>query len=263
VSNGRRVILTRPSSDSQAWHTGIASAGYLVADWPLIAIQALTDTQQLQTLLTQWPYFQAVMFVSRNAVVHTFSAGNPVTSWGSTRCWATGPGTRQALLQAGVPQSLIDAPDEQAGQFDTEALWQVVRPALQPAKPVLILRGSEADQIETAVQGVGRDWLMQQLQAAGVPVQTVAVYQRVCPQWDPVQRDMARQAGADGSVWVFSSSQAIVNLQKLLPTQDWSLAKAIATHERIARAATQAGIGQVVVCKPVLGSLLASLESLA
>jgi len=263
VSSGRRVILTRPSSDSQVWHTGIASAGYTVADWPLIAIQAASDTQALHTSLTQWPHYQAVMFVSRNAVNHTFSSGKPAVGWGQTRCWATGPGTRQALLQAGVPQALIDAPDEQVGQFDTEALWQVVRPGLLADKPVLILRGSEADQAETAAQGVGRDWLMQQLQAAGVAVQTVAVYQRVCPQWDEVQREQARLAGADGSVWVFSSSQAIVNVQKLLPGQDWSLAKALATHERIALAATQAGVGNVVVCKPVLGSMLASLESLA
>jgi uroporphyrinogen-III synthase len=255
--------LTRPSSDNHAWHKGIAATGHQVVDWPLIEIQAVSDKQRLLAVLNDWPLYQAVMFVSRNAVLHTFSVGKPAAGWGSTRCWATGPGTRQALLEAGVPQTLIDAPDEQAGQFDTEALWQVVRPVLLADKLVLILRGSDADQADTALEGVGRDWLMQQLQAAGLPVQTVAVYQRGCPIWDDLQREAARRAASDGSVWVFSSSQALVNLARLLPGQDWSLTKAITTHERIASAARQAGMVQVAICKPVLGHLLASLESLA
>ena len=42
-----------------------------------------------------------------------------------------------------------------------------------------------------------------------------------------------------------------------------SVAKAIATHDRIAQAAVQLGVGNVVVCKPALSELLSSLESLA
>ena len=76
-------------------------------------------------------------------------------------------------------------------------------------------------------------------------------------------RDLATAAASDGSVWVFTSSQAIAHLKQLLPDVLWKAAKAIATHDRIAQAAVQLGVGNVVVCKPALSELLSSLESLA
>ena len=242
---------------------GLQAAGYEVLNWPLIDIAPAADPALIFQALTDWQQYQSVMFVSRNAVTHTFNAGRPATGWGLTRCWATGPGTRQALLEAGVPAHLIDAPAANATQFDTEALWQVVHPQLLTDKPVLILRGSEADQDESAAQGVGRDWLMQQLSQAGVTVNTLAVYQRGCPQWTQERLEQAGLSASDGSVWVFSSSQAVINLQTLLPGQDWSATTAIATHERIGRAASLAGAGRVRLCKPSVEALLASLESLA
>ena len=201
------------------------------------------------------------MFVSRNAVNHALTIAAGELDWNHTRCWVTGPGSRQALTDAGIPTHAIDSPDEAAAQFDTEALWRVVQPQLRTNQTVLILRGSQADQADTAQEGVGRDWLMKQLQAAGVQVQTLAVYQRQCPVWDQALLAQACEAATDGSVWVFSSSQAVANLQKLLPDQDWSSAIALATHARIAQAATQAGFTQVQICKPVLAALIASLES--
>jgi uroporphyrinogen-III synthase len=263
LATGRRVILTRPASDSQTWNQGLQAAGYEVHDWPLIEIAPATNQALIHQALADWQQYQAVMFVSRNAVTHAFLCGKPAAGWGDTRCWATGPGTHLALSQAGVPAYLIDAPAADANQFDTEALWQVVHTKLLSDKPVLILRGSEAEQLETAAQGVGRDWLMQQLALAGVAVNTLAVYERACPSWTQAQLGQASSAASDGSVWVFSSSQAVVNLQKLLPAQDWSSALVVATHERIAQAAKSAGVRSVQVCKPTLAALQSSLESLA
>ena len=238
------------------------AAGYEVLDWPLINIAPATNQTWVRQALADWQQYQAVMFVSRNAVTHTFQAGKPAAGWGDTRCWATGPGTHQALLEAGVPAYLIDAPAADATQFDTEALWQVIHAKLANDKPVLILRGNEAEQLETSAQGVGRDWLMQQLTHAGVTVNTLAVYERGCPSWTQEQLKQASTAASDGSVWVFSSSQAVVNLQKLLPEQDWSSALVVATHERIAQAAKSAGVRSLLVCKPTLAALQSSLESL-
>lgn len=261
MQQGRRVILTRPSSDNQAWAAGLQQAGYPVQVWPLIDIATLDLNPPLSDTLAHKPPCQAIMFVSRNAVKHAMPALAGVVDWATTRCWVTGPGSRQALLAAGVPAAAIDAPHESAAQFDTEALWQVVRPGLKKDQPVLILRGSEADQSDSQMQGVGRDWLTQQLQSVGVPVLARAVYQRQCPVWHQDQCAQAALAATDGSVWVLSSSQAVAHLQKLLPAQPWAAAKALATHERIAQAAHQIGFIQIKVCKPTLSALLASLES--
>ena len=47
-----------------------------------------------------------------------------------------------------------------------------------------------------------------------------------------------------------------------MPSQRWQLARALATHSRIALAARQAGFGLVLESRPVLPELLLSIESL-
>ena len=180
-----------------------------------------------------------------------------------TRCWATGPGTRQALRDAGVPDTLIDSPPPDAAQFDTESLWPVVQAKLQPLKPVLLLRGSDGDQEDPSSQGSGRDWLLRQLAMSGVTVDILSVYQRSVPRWDKYRLQEARVAAQDGSIWLFSSSQALDNLASLLPGQDWGATRAMATHERIVQTAKTMGMGKVIFCRPSVGEVLASLESLA
>ena len=261
MSRRHGVILTRPAAELAVWAKALQKDGYQVQSWPLIELQANADTMRLNRVLASWHGYQAVMFVSRAAVQHSLQNHTPKAGWGLTRCWATGPGTRQALLEAGVPMGLIDSPPPSAAQFDTEALWRVVQPKLQVDRAVLVLRGSDADKPDSAAEGVGRDWLINQLQAVGLPVDSMAVYQRNLPVWDAPQLLKARHAAHDGSIWMFSSSQSVHNLAQLVPNQDWSQAKALATHERIAQAALHLGFCEVRVSKPSMAEVLASLES--
>jgi uroporphyrinogen-III synthase len=92
-------------------------------------------------------------------------------------------------------------------------------------------------------------------------VSTVLAYRRVAPQWSDAERANAAQAAADGSVWLFSSSEAVAHLRRLLPTQSWQQARAVATHGRIAQAAEQAGFGVVHVSRPTLEDVVASIKS--
>jgi uroporphyrinogen-III synthase len=183
---------------------------------------------------------------------------SPTHSWASTRCWATGPGTQQALLAAGVPPALVDMPDAQAGQFDTEHLWQGVQHQVQPGQQVLLVRGTDADAPSTA--GQGRDWLSEQLSQAGVQVQGLASYVRSAPVWDAAQCAQARAAAQDGSIWLFSSSQALRHLHALLPEQHWGQARALVTHPRIAETAQQLGWGVVRTSRPSAAEIRSSLE---
>ena len=129
---------------------------------------------------------------------------------------------------------------------------------------VLIVRGSdEGTAPEQAQSGSGRDWLTQQLQAAGVTVSWVAAYARSAPVWTPAQREQAQQAATDGSVWCFSSSQAVTHLQQLLPEQNWASARCVATHARIAQTAQTVGFGEVFTTRPLVADVVSSLESLA
>lgn len=177
------------------------------------------------------------------------------------RCWATGPGTRQALIDVGVAEAHIDSPPIDAAQFDSEALWRVVCTQVSTDQRVLVVRGSDASAISQ--NGSGRDWLAQQISAAGAQVDWVSAYERTVPTWTTAQTAQAQAAASDGSVWVFSSSQAVGHLQQLLPAQHWGHARCVATHARIAQAAQDAGFGQVLSTKPRVADVLACLESLA
>jgi uroporphyrinogen-III synthase len=257
------IILTRPLAEGVTWANGLKKAGYRVKNWPLIEVTPLTDVMRLKTALDAWHGYQAVMFVSRAAVSSALGSMKPKAGWGMTRCWATGPGTRAALREVGVPDSLIDSPAPDAAQFDTEALWSVVQSKVQALRPVLLLRGSDADHIDVNTQGAGRDWLLRQLGMKEIPVDILSVYQRSIPPWDNLRLEEAQIAAHDGSVWLFSSSQALENLAALMPAQDWSVTRAVATHERIAQTAKAMGMAKVKFCRPSLLEVLASLESLA
>lgn len=163
-----------------------------------------------------------------------------------TRVWTPGPGTARQALALGVPAALIDGPAPDAAQFDSEALWAQVAAQVRPGDRVLIVRGL----------GSGREWLAEQIRAAGGTVDFVAAYQRSAPKFTAEQLALAQAAAHDGSLWLFSSSEAIAHL----PGADWSQARAIATHPRIAQAARTAGFGGVSTCKPALADVVSALK---
>jgi uroporphyrinogen-III synthase len=267
-----RVILTRPAGQSRAWQETLQSAGHEVLDWPLIETLAADSPAAIDQAWQDRAGCRAWMFVSTPAVHHFFARRPSGVEVEAVRCWATGPGTRRALLQCGVAEAQIDAPADDAPQFDTENLWTLVRPqvaAWPPGQAVAIVRGTEAPSgadaqagSQAEQTGVGRDWLAEQLVAQGVQVRWVVAYQRGAPRWDPAQQQRARQALTDGSVWVFSSSLAVQYLAELLPQTSCSAARAVATHDRIAQVLRSHGWGQVTLCKPQASELMRHIASL-
>ena len=127
---------------------------------------------------------------------------------------------------------------------------------------MLIVRGSDGEN-DSASQGVGRDWFSQRVREAGAAVDLVVSYQRARPRLDAAQLQLAREAAVDGSVWLFSSSEALTHLLACLPGQDWRAARAVATHARIAAAARQADFGSVHESRPALADIKGSIESMS
>ena len=264
-----RVIVTRPAREATHWVEQLGAHGISALALPLIAITPCTAPaaqQALQQARAQQEQYRALMFVSGNAVVHFFESNRPLAldkqalAAIKTRAWAPGPGTARALEQAGVPRAQIDGPAADAPQFDSEALWQQVAPQIRPGDRVLIVRGCSEGATDQA-QGSGRDWLAQQIDAAGGQVEFVAAYQRSAPQLTAAEVALAQQAAQDGSLWLLSSSEAVAHLAQALPGQHWGAAQALTTHPRIADAARRAGFGAVRECRPALPDVVASIES--
>lgn len=247
------MLVTRPRQEAQRWVDELQAAGVRAEALPLLEISPVLDAAALAALWDSLDGCAALMFVSGNAVSQFFAAG-PRPWPAHLRCLAPGPGTARALRAQGVPPSQIDAPPAQAAQFDSEALWQVIAGQPWQGRKVLIVRGFSGEEAVSS----GREWLSAQLRAAGAQVEAVAVYQRSAPRFDAAQRDRMAAAQTDGSLWLFSSSEAIAHLPGEL---NWARARALATHPRIAEAARRAGFGSVRQSRPSVADVLASIES--
>jgi uroporphyrinogen-III synthase len=247
------VVVTRPAAEGERWAGRLRERGIDAIVLPLLAIGPAPDPAALQAAARAGDQYAAIMFVSPNAVAGFF-AGGPLPA--RARCWAPGPGTADALRAAGVPAERIDAPQAEAAQFDSESLWQEVQAQLRAGDRLLLVRGADGEG-----RSQGRDWLAQQLAGRGVQVDTVLAYTRGAPTWNAAACELARNAARDGSWWLFSSSEGATHLASLLPGQDWSAARALATHPRIAEAVRTLGFGEVHASRPGFDEVVASIES--
>jgi uroporphyrinogen-III synthase len=292
---GQRVIVTRPAHDAGDWVQQLQQNGFAGEALPLIDIAAASSAADVQAVAQAWQAigsYAACMFVSGNAVRFFFESNmalrqhlpgltaiNNVANqrWEplppTLRFMAPGPGTAAALLAAGVPAGQIDAPPLDADQFDSEALWQVVGQRDWHGRRVLVVRGVTGQDHEASETGgttdkrvvsSSRDWITRQWQAAGAEVDFVGVYERRAPLWTQAQVQRTRLASADGSVWLFSSSEAVLNLiqQPGLEGVDWGRAVAVATHPRITATVRDIGWGVVAESRPALTDILSCLRSI-
>jgi uroporphyrinogen-III synthase len=258
-----QVLVTRPAREAQRWVAQLQARGFDAFALPLIDIGPMDDLRPIQEAWQHLGEYAAVMFVSANAVAQFFEAkvAIPSLEWCSeainTRAWSTGPGTSAALQLAGLARTQIDAPGDDATQFDSEALWARVGAKVRPGQRVLIVRGGDA-----TGQGTGRDWLADRLADAGGLVDRLIAYRRLAPVLSEAQRAQARRAATDGAVWVFSSSEAVGHLVRQFPAQGWNGARAVATHPRIAETVRRAGFGVVCESRPTLDAVVSSIKSL-
>ena len=282
--------MTRPRLEADVWVKQLRALHFDAVALPLIHIGAPADNGDVAKARESLNQYSAVMFVSSNAVRYFYPSNmplaglfidsiaiknivNPEIKAVKPRMWATGPGTRDALLAQSVPADLIDSPDSGAAQFDSEALWNIVKNQVKLGDKVLIVRGRSlglkgANGVESAKMN-GRPWLADQLIATGVQVDEVISYERCAPVFDAAELALLRQASADQSIWLLSSSEAVANLCSISGLSsslglglNWSQARAIATHPRIARAAKDAGFGVVYESRPLLADVVASIESM-
>ena len=266
------AIVTRPEHEALAWVAALEQRGIAALALPLIGIGPAPDAPALQAARQRLTDYRAIMLVSGNAAQQFFEPNTALALMGHalaaiktdipdirTRVWSPGPGTAQTLQRLGIPAALIDCPAADAVQFDSEALWEQVHAQITPGERVLIVRGAEAD---APPHGSGREWLAQQIQAAGGQVEFVVAYSRSAPQFTLAQIAQAQAAANNGAVWLLSSSQALGHLCAALPEQDWHRARALATHPRITEAARAAGFGAVYECRPALQDVIEALENL-
>jgi uroporphyrinogen-III synthase len=283
----RPVVITRPAAQAAIWQQALQDAGYPVLLLPLLSIHPAPDVQAVRAAWLRLQQWDALMFVSANAIDAFFAQRPADLAWPqhdhAPRAWVPGPASAHALRAAGVPGHLIDAPAAQAEQLDSESLWEQVHAQAGPGFELLVVRGGVASAVpgvghavsQDAQRGTGRDWLGDQVQSAGGKVDWLQAYQRGAPAWGDAEHTLAARARDDGAVWLFSSSECAAHLDALtrkpaLPDPDsagdtrscWSGSVAVATHPRIAQAVRATGFGTVYLSRAALADVLASIESI-
>lgn len=256
---GRRVVLTRPAASTAVWTKALQASGYATTSLPLLEVVPEPDASARDAARAHLNRWQAVMFVSGNAVRYFLHDATPAILDGApqVRAWAPGPATAHGLQAWGWPADRLDGPDAHAAQFDSEALWARVAPQARPGVRVLIVRGGDA-----SGKVAGRAWLAQQIVAAGGVVDQLVVYRRQAPTWSQPMRQAAEDARADGSIWIFSSAEAARNLPALGGIARWDGVPAVVTHERIAAAARALGFDVRAVTRPHPRDVVAALDGL-
>ena len=246
-----RLIVTRPAAQAQSWVQALQAQGLDAVALPLIKIAPVADLHVLTEAWAALAQQALVFFVSANAVEYFFAQRPAGGSWpAATLAAAPGPGTAAALRAQGLPESTIAAPAPDAPNFDSETLWAQLRARDWQGRSVLIVRGEQ-----------GRDWLGEQLLAAGAHTACLAAYRRQPPTPDAAGRRLLAAAQHDpaGHLWLFSSSEAIRHLQA-----QWQVpagARALASHPRIAAAARSAGFDAVGEILPTLEAVVAAVRS--
>ena len=249
-----RVLVTRPAAQAKTWVERLRARGIDAESLPLIEIVPPADGSALRSAWAELAAYRLVVFVSANAVLHFFDARPAGLAWPErTEAGAPGSGTADALRDAGVAAAAVVAPAADAAQFDSESLWARLRERDWGGARVLVVRGEG-----------GRDWLAERLVEAGAEVETVSAYRRLAPSFAGAERQRLDAAvAAEDVVWLFSSSEAIANLEHAATANHrWRAARAVATHPRIAARAKSLGFGVVRLAGPGLDAVVACIQSI-
>jgi uroporphyrinogen-III synthase len=250
---GPRVLVTRPAAQAMVWVERLRGAGIDAEALPLIAIAPVSDRRPLGAAWAGLGQRRLVVFVSANAVGHFFAARAPGVDWPSgLAAAAPGPGTADALGKAGVAAADIVAPAADSPQFDSESLWARLQGRDWRGASVLVVSGDG-----------GRDWLAERLRERGAEVESVPAYRREAPAFDAAEASRLERALADDAVlWLFSSAEAIANLEHAAGSGRFARARALTTHPRIAERARSVGFGRVIEAGPRFDAVVGCIQSI-
>jgi len=198
------IVITRPAHQSENLKCKIELAGAKSILFPLIEIIPPADLGLVEKQLDNLQAYDLVVFVSANAVKHTFEKISPAVLR-NVKVATMGKKTADALEQLGIK---IDFCPKDI--FNSEALLAMSEFSDYCAdKKIAIIRGEG-----------GRDLLRHELQKKGACVDYINTYQRVCPQKDlDVLEQRAKQGKLD--VILLTSGTSVANFFGLAQEENW------------------------------------------
>jgi uroporphyrinogen-III synthase len=255
---GAPVIVTRPAAPGRRLVAALRRRGFDVAWWPAFDINPPADEAEARRALGHLAEYDLALFVSPNAV-HA-AAARLTADWPTgTVIGAVGASTREAALAElpGAGAATIVAPED-GDESGSEGFWRAWRASGREARRALLLRA-----------GSGREWIVDQLRAADVAVDAVAVYDRVPHRLEEGERSRLRawMGRAAAPITVVSSAEAVAaiidQVRGVDGAAEWlQRGHAIATHPRVAQRLHDAGFLHVATSDAEDSALIGKLESI-
>jgi uroporphyrinogen-III synthase len=217
----KRVLVTRPTDQSQPLVNRINQAGGFAIACPALVITPLPETQAIKDRLLNLDYYQHVIAISVNAAriaidwIDLYWPQLPV----GIQYWAVGKSTAQAMNMPGMQAQ------HSAQGFDSEAL--LAEPDLQHLdnQRILILRGVG-----------GRELLAETLIKRGASVDYCELYQRDIPEYTDNELDQLIEQQKITDV-IVSSQQSLNNLRTLISPDILARCRILLPSARVANTA--------------------------
>ena len=236
--------MTRPARQAAGFANRIAALGGTPVIFPAIVILPPADPLALERAHAALRDYDYAVFVSANAVEY----GAPdARRWpAGLLAFAPGPGTAQALADAGIADVRIPATT-----FDSEGLLALPELASPQGKRVLIFRGDG-----------GREHLGDTLRSRGARVDYVACYRRARPAGGAAGLAEAFAQGRIHAVTI-TSSEGLDNLWGIVDEATraaWRACPTFVPHPRIAAAARALGLTAMATAGGDAGLIAGLLE---
>jgi len=193
--DGFTIAVTRPAHQAGNLCRLIEAEGGHALRFPVIDILPPADTVPLQARLQNLPDYQLAIFISANAVHHTYQAlgGQPLPE-GPLRA-AIGQATARALAAHGQPAHVLPP-----APYNSEALLALPELQSLQGKRVIIFRGAN-----------GRALLADTLGERGAQVDYAEVYRRKMSTLDPERLYRAWDEGKLDMI-IITSNEGLRNL---------------------------------------------------
>ena len=241
---GCRILVTRSKQQFQATAGLIEARSGTALSLPCLEIEYLS--QHINEALRQLNQYTDVLLTSRNGVeALAVSSDVPLSSLlQHHRIAVVGEKTAQALRAYGIQPNIIPNIQSQLGLLDAYQNHRL-------PQSLLFFRAEE-----------GSDFLSDDLQTQGVPVQTILAYRAICPSGDSLGMIQLFEQKKIDAVLLGSAKTAKHYLQQV---QDTALANTpvlVAMSQQVADAADKLGLNVQLIAKQTsFASMLDELET--
>jgi len=203
---GQRVLITRPREQADELVAPLRALGAETLELPAIAIEDPEDWSPLDKAIRNLRRYKWVIFTSANGVRKFLgrmaATGNDVRSMSAAKLCAIGPATAAELRKYCLTVDVMPT------KYVAEGVVKALAKTPLRGRRVLIPRAR-----------VARDLLPDALRKRGATVDVVEAYRSVLPP-ESIERARVIFERHKPTVIVFTSSSAVSNLFRLLPSEE-------------------------------------------